>query len=369
MSVLGVILAILAIGLLIIVHEAGHYLVARWCKMRVDRFSIGFGPAVASWKRGDTQFQLAPIPFGGYVEIRGMNIAEDVDPNDPHAYPNRPAWQRFLVIFAGPGTNYLAAIFMALLLFTTAGVPTGTSWYVVNSVSKEFDAHGKLEPGDRILSLQRAGDAAPVPVYFLQDGQLPARPLSALVHESAGAPMKVVVLRDGREHTVEISARQDPDMVDAKTGAQQYRLGIVLDNQPERVSVGFLAAIGYAVEYPIEQTKISLQNLYDVITGKIDGELTGPVGIAHVVYETLSTGWINTLQLLVLLNVLIGLFNLLPLPALDGGRLVFLVYEMATRRRPNPRIEATVHMVGILVLLLVLVAVTFKDIARVVSGS
>jgi regulator of sigma E protease len=148
------------------------------------------------------------------------------------------------------------------------------------------------------------------------------------------------------------------------SGDQQYRLGITLDTQPERVSVGFVSAIGYAIDYPIEQTKVSLGNLYDVITGKVEGELTGPVGIAHVVYRTLSTGWINTLELLVLLNVLIGLFNLLPVPALDGGRLVFLGYEMATRRRPNPRFEATVHMVGILLLLLVLVAVTFKDIVR-----
>jgi regulator of sigma E protease len=369
MSVLGVILAILAIGLLIIVHETGHYLVARWCKMRVDRFSIGFGPAVATWKRGDTLFQLAPIPFGGYVEIRGMNIAEDVDPNDPHAYPNRPAWQRFLTIFAGPGTNYLSAIVLALLLFGTAGVPSGTSWYVVNSVSQEFDAHGKIEPGDRIVSLQRPGDAAPMPVYHRHADQPPPQALGAMVHESRGAPMQITVLRNGSERTFEIRARQDPDLKDEKTGEQQYRLGITLDSQPERVSVGFLGAVGYAIEFPIEQTKMSLANLYDVITGKVEGELTGPVGIAHVVYRTISTGWINTLELLVLLNVLIGLFNLLPVPALDGGRLVFLVYEMATRRRPNPRFEATVHMVGILVLLLVLVAVTIKDIAGLGGGS
>src|SRR5690606_31614154 len=137
MSVLG---AILAISLLIIVHEAGHYLVARWCKMRVDRFSIGFGPAIASWEHKGTKFQIAPVPFGGFVEIRGMNVAEDVDPDDPHAYPNRPAWQRFLTIFAGPGTNSLFAIFLAFVLFSTAGVPSGTSWYVVSSVAEGFDA-------------------------------------------------------------------------------------------------------------------------------------------------------------------------------------------------------------------------------------
>jgi regulator of sigma E protease len=155
--------------------------------------------------------------------------------------------------------------------------------------------------------------------------------------------------------------------VDEKTQQQQYRLGITLDIQKERTDVGFLAAVGYAIEFPIEQTKVSLANLYDVITGEAEGELTGPIGIADVIQQYISVGWIEALEVLVLLNVLVGLFNLLPIPALDGGRLVFLVYEMATRRRPNPRFEATVHMVGILVLLLVLVAVTIKDIARIIE--
>ena len=92
----GIVLAILALGFLIVVHEAGHYVVARWCKMRVERFSVGFGPGILKYKgKQGTVFQLAPIPFGGFVEIRGMNIAEEVDPEDVQAYPNRPAWQRF----------------------------------------------------------------------------------------------------------------------------------------------------------------------------------------------------------------------------------------------------------------------------------
>src|SRR5689334_12443209 len=113
--------AILAIGALIVVHEAGHYIVARLCGMRVERFSIGFGPAIPklSWrsKKTGTQFQIAPIPFGGFVEIKGMNILEEVDPADATAYPNRPAWQRFATIFAGPATNYLFAVVLAFILF------------------------------------------------------------------------------------------------------------------------------------------------------------------------------------------------------------------------------------------------------------
>src|SRR5580765_4366077 len=119
-----VMLAILALGFLIVVHEGGHYFVARWCKMRIERFSIGFGPGILKRKskKTGTTFQLAPIPFGGFVEIRGMNIAEDVDPDDKYAYPNRPVWQRFVTIFAGPATNYLSAIVIAFLLYTCHGM-------------------------------------------------------------------------------------------------------------------------------------------------------------------------------------------------------------------------------------------------------
>src|SRR3954469_15508095 len=103
--------AILALGFLIMVHEAGHLIVARWCGMKVERFSIGFGPGILRWKsKKGTIYQLAPIPFGGFVEITGMNLAEDVDPDDPLAYPNRPVWQRMATIFAGPFTNVLAAV-------------------------------------------------------------------------------------------------------------------------------------------------------------------------------------------------------------------------------------------------------------------
>jgi regulator of sigma E protease len=358
--------AVFAISLLIIVHEAGHYFVAKWCKMRVDRFSLGFGPALVSWRRKETLFQIAPIPFGGFVEIRGMNIADDVDALDPQAYPNRPAWQRFAAIFAGPATNYLFAIVLAFILFSTAGISSGTAWYQVSNVDPGFDAHGKLEPGDRILSVQGPGDQAPVPVYHLYEGAPPAQPLAEIVHTSSGDALTVTVVRDGQERTVQVAAKQDPELVwNEDTGEKQYRLGIGLEYQDERVHVGVLGAAGYALYFPIKQTSFILNSLYKIIVGEEKGELTGPVGIADAIKQAIEAGWIVALWLLMVLNVWLGLVNLLPLPALDGGRLVFLVYEMATRRRANPKIEATVHMAGILVLLLVMVAVTYKDCARV----
>src|SRR4051812_4591774 len=127
--------------------------------MRIERFSIGFGPGILkrTSKKTGTTFQLAPIPFGGFVEIRGMNIAEEVDPEDAAAYPNRPAWQRFVTIFAGPATNYLSAIVLAFALYTCHGMPGST--YHVEIIQPDFDAAGKLVQGDHIVAVDH------VPMY------------------------------------------------------------------------------------------------------------------------------------------------------------------------------------------------------------
>ena len=350
--------AIVAIGVLIIVHEAGHYVVARLCKMRVDKFSVGFGPGIWTWKRGDTQFQIAPIPFGGYVAIHGMILADEVEDGDHNAYPNRPAWQRFLTIFAGPATNYLFAIFLACILYIAAGVPTGTEWWVVNESSEQgFDAYGKLFAGDRVLEIN--GE----PIYREYRGT-PHRDLVAEVHEAKDTPIQITVLRDGKVvGPIEIHAKPDPNHR-LEDGSPQYRLGVVLGSYTERRNAGLLSSVGYALWYPVEQTKIIAVGLYRVIRGEEKGSLTGPVGITSVIKDSFKAGWVSALELLMILNVYLGLFNLFPLPALDGGRLAFLTYEMATRRRANPKIEATVHMVGIMALLLLMVLVTYKDIAR-----
>jgi regulator of sigma E protease len=354
---LSIIGAILAIGLLIVVHEAGHYVVARRCKMRVDRFSIGFGPPILKWKRGETDFTLGPIPFGGFVQINGMTLAEEVSPDDPRSYPNRPVWQRFVTIFAGPATNYLTAIVLALILFSLAGIESGTSWYGVSNVSPGFDAQGKLEPGDRIVKLDGK------PLYETFGGEKQA-PLSQLVNGSKGKPLRLTVLRDGVEKDVEVLPKLTEDTSKDAKQKQVYRLGIELSIEEERIAVGPLQVVAESLSYPVVKTKQIAVGLYEIVTGQQEGMFMGPVGITDMIKRTFEVGWIRVLELLMLLNVYLGLFNLLPLPALDGGRLVFLGYEMATRRRANPKVEATVHMVGIMALLLLMVLVTYKDIAR-----
>ena len=363
--------AILAIGLLIVVHEAGHYAVARWCQMRVERFSIGFGPALTGWrsKKTGTFFQLAPIPFGGFVEIRGMNIAEEVDPDDTAAYPNRPAWQRFVTIFAGPATNYLFAIVLALILFMTAGV-RGTTYFGVDSTDKDYQADKVLEPGDRILSLNghRVWSDGPNGeqvslLATLQATQANADAKHPVANGTEGVPVTLTIVRGMKEQTVTVTPR-----FDATQKTPVWRLGIRLEEQADRVDVGPIGAVKAAVEYPVDKTVEIATGLYLIVTGQAEYEVKGPTGMAEMVKTAFQIGWISVFELLMMLNVYLGLFNLLPLPALDGGRLVFLGYEMATRRRANPRVEATVHMVGILILAVVMVLVTFKDCVHIASG-
>lgn len=371
--------AIIAIGVLIVVHEAGHYFVAKWCKMRVDRFSIGFGPPIWSRERNGTQFQIAPIPFGGYVQINGMLIADEVDPDDPFSYPNRPAWQRFLTIFAGPATNYLFAVVLAIFLFAVAGVPTGTAWWQVAGVGEDSPAAGAvrlteeggqvmpseakgLKTGDRIVRVD--GKA----IYALYDGGRSRPALSEALNAHrvkffgtvwVHTPAEVVVERKGKQLAFVVT----PATMKSK-GRTYFGLGVSIRPKYERVSVGPFSVLGHALYYPVKQTKAIAVGLWEIINKEQEGQFLGPVGITDKIKESIELGWITMIQLLMILNVYLGLFNLFPLPALDGGRLVFLTYEMATRRRANPKVEAAVHMVGIMALLLLMVVVTFNDIAR-----
>lgn len=364
MSAVYFLAALLSLSFLIVVHEGGHYFVALWCKMRVERFSIGFGPGILKKKskKTGTTFQLAPIPFGGFVEIRGMNIAEDVDPDDKNAYPNRPAWQRFVTIFAGPATNYLSAVVLAFLLFTIHGEDSSWKWYSVAAVKDDYDAKGKLEVGDRILAV----DGDPIMAagtYVAPDGtriSADDKGLVGRVTAKKGAPVTLTILRDGKKLDVSVT----PKLVfrDIPNDMQpRYLLGIAPQPSPDSVDIGVIGAAKEAVVYPVVITSAIFGMFNEIVHGREDADPGGPKRIVDEFTKAWKLGWVTGIDLLIRLSVYLGLFNLLPLPALDGGRLVFLTYELVTRRRANPKIEATVHMAGIMVLLVVMVLVTLRD--------
>jgi regulator of sigma E protease len=343
-------LAIAALGFLIVVHEGGHYFVARWCQMRIERFSIGFGPGILkkTSKKTGTTFQLAPIPFGGFVEIRGMNIAEDVDPDDTHAYPNRPAWQRFVTIFAGPATNYLSAIVLAMALYTCHGVDVA-HWYGVDDVLEGYDAHGKLAPGDRILEIDH------VPL-FVDSG----RTLIERVNDAKGAPITLTIERKGQRLEQSITPHLDKD----DGNKPVWRIGVKPELQFQVISIGVFDAVGRSLAYPIHQTKAIGAGLYGIVFGNEKADPGGPIRIVEEFHKAFSVGLVPGIKMLMVLSVYLGLFNLFPLPALDGGRLVFLGYELVTRRRANPKIEAMVHMAGIMALGVLMILVVIVDIRR-----
>lgn len=434
--------AILALGLLIIVHEGGHFIVARLCKMKVERFSLFFGPAIFKFKRGETTFQIGSIPLGGFVQISGMNPHEEIDEKDPYVYPNRPAWQRFLAIFAGPGTNYLFAVVLWFVLTAVAGAGLP----MVMGVEKGMAAaKAGLEPGDTVVAIEgkrltydtnaafrdliNGSKGKPinmtivrparnfrtmVPSFkdpstgLLRIGLMPGPEgwLDTVVEAGSGLPRAdliealaiaqrglrrddTLVLGDGRSariddavalsklleigqgQAISVTARRAasefPITVsptwDASLG--RFRIGIALDQSPDhRVKPGILIAASSAIKYPVTESQNILSGLYRVVTRKEKGEVGGPVKITKYIRQSFQIGWVEAVRLLAMLNVYLGLFNLLPLPALDGGRLAFLGYELVTRRRANPRVEMTVTMVGVLFLIVLMVFVTFKDIAH-----
>ncbi|MES1166038.1 MAG: M50 family metallopeptidase [Verrucomicrobiota bacterium] len=339
---MSVVIAIVGLGLLVVLHEGGHYLAARLCGMRVERFSIGFGPTLLGFKRGETTFQIAPIPLGGFVQITGLNPNEEFDRNDPFVYPNRPRWMRMFTIVAGPLANFLTAIVVMLFVFAILGVPTPSKHERIVNVQPDSAAVAAgLLKGDVILQV---------------DGKeiTPQNGVRSQVQKFAGAPLVFNVLRDGQTRDLQVTPRRQP--------SGDFLIGVGLE--PEQFDVKVLpfgAAAKEAVLYPVEKSKMILVGLYDMVTGKVKPDLAGPIGITREIARAANRSALDYFGIIAMLSVYLGLFNLLPLPALDGGRALFLGVEALIRRRVNPRIEATVHTVGLVFLLGVLLLVSFND--------
>lgn len=339
--------AILGLGVLIVVHEAGHMLVARLCGMRVPRFSVGFGKTLFSFKRGETTYQLAAIPLGGFVQITGLNPHEEFDTKDPYVYPNRPKWMRLATLAAGPAANYLMASVIAFFMFLSYG--KGTPAMKVDAVL----------PGS---PAQTAGFAAG-DVLVEANGQAlsTALPINKILREAQGAAIKVTVKRGAETLTLPVTGKKDPDSGD-------YRIGIRLGQVRRDVPVP--EAMTSAVVLPFVESGNFLRGFYEMITGKQKANLSGPIGIAQHMKEAAQQGAADYFHLLMMLSTYLGLFNLLPLPALDGGRIVFVgingVRSLFRSKEMDAVAEAKVHMVGMLLLMGMFVLVTFKDIKDII---
>lgn len=357
-------LSILGLAFLMVVHESGHYLAARSFGMRVTRFSIGFGPTFFKvqpmggyWtftaladrvkfrlgkhdpeKHGPTVFQVAMIPFLAYVQIAGMNPLEEIDPKDKGAYPNASLIGRIVTIVAGSAANYLfASVFFFVAFMGDGKLVQSTQFDVIDG--RPAAAAG-LKNGDRIVEV----DGAKVEEWPAMAAKISANP---------GKEIPVVVERGSERLTFQVKPSNE---------GGQGRIGIDGKAYPaKKVPVTASEAAILSVEMPPKVVQSFIVGLVETITRKTDAKVSGPVGMVKEIAKTARAGFAELLFILGMLSAYLGAFNLLPLPALDGGRLMFLGYEATTRRRPNPMVEAQIHAVGLVLFLGLMLYVTFAN--------
>jgi regulator of sigma E protease len=357
----------LGLALLMIVHEGGHFLAARAYGMRVTKFSIGFGPTIFKivpedgyfWfmaaagkvrlrmfrhnpeKHGPTVYQVAAIPFLAYVQIAGMNPLEEVDPNDKGSYANASLVGRIVAIFAGPLANYLFASVLFLGVYSVAGklVTVERESTVISVLDGKPAASAGIKDGDKIVKV------ADVEVESWTK-------MAENISKHPGEKIPIVVQRDGARVTLEVTPADEKGK--GRIGVGQYRY---------RQAVSTQEAAQLAVKQPVLVLKGLVLGLKEWAQKRTVEDLGGPKRMVEETANAAKGGWADLVEFLAMLSAYLGAFNLIPFPALDGGRLMFLGYEAATRRRANPRIEAVIHGVGLVMLLGLMTYVTlFNDL-------
>ena len=345
-TALSVIAAILAVSGLIVLHEAGHMVAARRLGMRVERFSVGFGPVLWSTVRGGTEYAVSALPLGGYVKIAGMAATDEISPDDPTAYCNQPAWRRVLVLAAGPGANYVVAVLLAVGLLATVGLPAPDGSSRVGELTPGMPgALAGLQVGDRIVSV----DGRAVGDWHGLVAELQRHP---------GQEVELVVERGepAQARPVRLTPRND-----GGTGRVGFRPFTV------RRQLGPVDALVEGFSVTNARAWDNLVGLGQLLKREQKAELAGPVGIVQELVRGARLGPDLFLTIVWNVSIALALLNLLPLPALDGGRLVFIAIEVVTRRRVNERIEGIVHGIGFAALLLMLLLVTFGDFAKMLG--
>ncbi len=340
----NVLAAIAAFGAMIFFHELGHFLMARRAGVRVHAFALGFGPQVIGWTRGETTYSLNLLPLGGYVRMEG----EDEAQTGEGSFRSKRVGARMAVIVAGPLMNLLSAVFILALAAALIGEPTGTSRRV-GLLETDWPAEAAgLRVGDEIVAI----DGVP-----MASGDQVVKTING----SPGRPLVVTVRRDDSEVTIRVTPRLDEQRGVGRIGFQP---------QPVLTRVDPLTALGLGVKRMWQYVVILKEQVgYLVREGKLIQSLGGPLAAGKMLAQTAESGLHMFLYMAAFLSVMIGVFNLLPIPALDGGRLAFLVVE-AIRGKPllDTRKEGLVHTVGFALLLLLLVGVTVQDIWRIVQG-
>ena len=350
---------VIVLGLLIFVHELGHFVFAKLFGVRVLTFSLGFGPRVFGRRIGDTDYILSAFPLGGFVKMFGENPDEqDVAEADRRvSFAHKAAWQRFFIVLAGPVFNLLFAVVLFFMVFFFLGIPSAGEGTRIGSVSPGSPAaEAGISPGDLIL---RIGDSETLIWQDVLDG----------VRNSGGQPITVVVQRG--EEKLSLTVRPAMDVVKNVFGEeveQRYMIGIKKADEMIWEESTLFSAIDSALQQTWMYISLTAVGFVKIIQQVVPAsEIGGPILIAQIAGEQMKAGWVNLIYFMGLLSVNLGLLNLLPIPVLDGGHLAFLTLEAVRRKPLGQRAQIVAQQIGIGLLGTLMVFVFYNDIVRLLK--
>lgn len=343
---LQIILAILAFGMLVIVHEFGHFITAKRGGVQVNEFWIGMGPTLLKKEHNGTLYCLKLLPFGGACVMEG----EDEESESEHAFGKASLPRRMLIVAAGALMNFLVGFLIVLAVIQPNGPNGGYIVSTIDSVdpASTAAAAGGLQAGDEILEVDGYN------ILMRSDFEI-------ALARGADTTYEVVVRRDGEKITLPAVVLEAT--IEGEDGRKM--IGLTFAEQPDSIGMHINMAVRTSVNY----ARMVWASLGMLVTGQVGvDQLSGPVGVAEVMATTASYSIAAFLQLVAFISINLGVMNLLPLPALDGGRLVFLILE-GIRRKPVPaKYEGYIHAAGLMLLLALMVYVTGQDILRIVAG-
>lgn len=344
---------LILLGILIFVHEFGHFIVAKKFGIKVLKFSLGFGPPVFKRKVGETEYMISAIPLGGYVKLFGQEPGEEIPEGEEHRTFNaQSVWRRIAAVAAGPGMN----IVLALVLFTALS-PLGTqvSLPIVGDVSSEMPAElAGIKPGDRVEEIN--GE-------HIESWEH----LAEKIAHSGGQELKLKILRGEEILTKAVvpMVPSSPNLLGAAKG--RAIIGIVFSGEFETIKEPLVMAPWIGIRETALWTYRTADVLLRMVIGQVSPRtLGGPIAIAKMAGETAKTGIVNYLFLIAVLSVNLAVLNLLPIPVLDGGHIFFFLAELALGRPVSLKNREIAQQVGLAILLLLMVYVIYNDVARIV---
>lgn len=339
---------IIILGVIIFIHELGHFIFAKRSGIYVYEFSLGMGPRIFKWNRknDETDYCLRLFPIGGFVQMAGEEIEDDENVPKDKKFNSKTFGQKFMTVIAGIMMNFLLAIVLLFIVGLINGAPQNKT--IVGTIDPSMPAYTSgLQEGDRILKLNgRNANTYDKLTLQLQVFQ--------------GENITLEVERNGL--TKEITLEPKEVKIDGET---TYKYGFQINDEIEK---GFFASLEYAFKKTFSLIHQMLFIVFYLITGQLElGSLSGPVGIYNVVGNAAESGFLSLLYLTAYISINVGFINFLPIPAFDGGRILFLIIEKIKGKPVDQKLENTVHTIGFFLLMALMLLITYNDIIRIIS--